>query len=484
MTSGDNFAALRAAVARLANPAKPLELAALVEIDQSSRPHANALIDQYVHTPESNAEFEEQLWQTLEAYLQQLDDAYTSVLQGKTLQQDSELLGKAFAHRLNNLMLLALCHYLRYQPLPGNFWLKLNAAYQMAEKAMDATGTTSSGCVASYVQTLMLGTVNCTNMLKWEIALVNKWLEGWCQDLSLAKEYDEEQHLFFVDLLENNGARRMRDFTPKPSHRYWHVDNMTSALERMQQLEGDILPPDFEGYNVIPNVMRHIEHLLAEWSRTDYRRQRRVEDRDGVSKSAQVVHGIFNVCQRVKNSAFASLSPAPVYNEDGVDSTAGKSEENSWIIENESKFGFGAAVKADLNSWLKPGRLIALDYELNPNLTVVGVVRSIQQQSENICYAGIEVLSHTPSYVRLQHMDDSEMDLATDGAEPFPALYLAKDDERDQLAALVMPSFQFVESGVYRLRTQQQAYRVKLGDVVEQQYDWIRAQINMMDKGA
>ncbi len=65
-----------------------------------------------------------------------------------------------------------------------------------------------------------------------------------------------------------------------------------------------------------------------------------------------------------------------------------------------------------------------------------------------------------------------------------PHYILAKDDERDQLAALVMPSFQFIESGVYQLRTQQQAYRVKLGDVVKQQHDWIRAQINMMDKGA
>jgi hypothetical protein len=76
------------------------------------------------------------------------------------------------------------------------------------------------------------------------------------------------------------------------------------------------------------------------------------------------------------------------------------------------------------------------------------------------------------------------MGLEASGAEPFPALYLAKDDDRDQPATLVMPSFQFVESGVYQLRVQQHTYLVRLGDVIEQQYDWLRVRINSMDKSA
>ena len=485
MTNGDTFSALRAATARLDSTAMPFALTELMEIDQSSRSHADAFIHLYAHTPELDAELEEQLWQTLHAYLQSLNHAYASALQSIALKQDSDLLGRAFMHRLDNLGLLALCHYLRYQPLPDDFWLKLHAAYQMVEEA-PGINVAGAGCDASYLRALMLGTVNHTNMLKWEITLVNSWLQRWCQDLMLAKEYDVEQHLFFVDLLENSGARRMRDFMPMPSYRYWNVDNMTSELEHMQQqLEVDILPPDFGEGIALPTAMRLVEQLLAEWSRTDppYRRQRRLEDRDGVSKSAQVVHGIFNVCQHVKNLAFASLSPATNYNRDGIGSTATGGKENSWIIENESKFGFGAVVKADLNLWLNPGRLIALDYEFNPDLTVVGVVRSIQQQSDGNCYAGIEVLSHTPTYVLLQYMDD-DTGLEAGAAESFPALYLAKDDDRDQPAMLVMPSFQFLESGLYQLRTQQQTYLVRLGDIVEQQYDWLRVKINTMDKSA
>lgn len=486
MTKANNFAVLRAAAARLDNLVTPLALAELIEIDQSNRSHVDAFIHQYVHTQKPGAEPEAQLGETLHAYLQLLNHAYMLTLQGNnTLQQDSKLLGRAFMGRLDNLGLLALCHYVRYQPLPDDFWSKLHAAYQMAEetKGIDVV---SAGCDASYLQALMLGTINHANMHEWEIVLVNGWLQRWCQDLSLAKKYDEEQHLFFVDLLENNGAQRMRHFAPETSYRYWNVDNMTSALKHMQQqLQGDVLPPDFGEDIVLSNAMRLVEQLLAEWSNTDppFLRQRRLEDRDGVSKSAQVVHGIFNVCQHVKNLAFANLSLVANHNQDGADSAATGSEENSWIIENESKFGFGAVVKADLNLWLKPGRLIALDYEFNPDLTVVGVVRSIQQQSEDSCYAGIEVLSHTPTYVLLQHMDDN-MSPETGGTESFPALYLAKEDDRDQPAMLVMPSFQFRESGLYQLRAQQQAYTVRLGDMIEQQYDWLRVGINTMDKSA
>src|SRR3990167_9178903 len=144
MTNGDNFAVLRAATARLNNPATPLALTELIEIDRSSRPHVTKLIHQYVHTPELDVEFEEQLWQTLHVYLQPLNHAYISSLQGAALQQDSKLLGRAFMRRLDNLTLLALCGYLRYQPLPDDFWLTLHAAYQMAEKAL-GINVTSAG---------------------------------------------------------------------------------------------------------------------------------------------------------------------------------------------------------------------------------------------------------------------------------------------------------------------------------------------------
>jgi hypothetical protein len=81
----------------------------------------------------------------------------------------------------------------------------------------------------------------------------------------------------------------------------------------------------------------------------------------------------------------------------------------------------------------------------------------------------------------LRYMD-SDMPPEVGIGESFPALYLAKDDDRDQPAMLVMPNFQFMESGLYQLRTQRQTYQVRLGDVIELQDDWLSVRITKMDR--
>jgi hypothetical protein len=166
-----------------------------------------------------------------------------------------------------------------------------------------------------------------------------------------------------------------------------------------------------------------------------------------------------------------------------------------WHIENESIFGFGALVNADLNLWLRPGRLIALEDQYNPDMTPVGVVRSIRQMDGNQRYVGVQVLSHTPSYVRLRILaspvgqpDLLQTDIfsaatpAAQPAPPFPALYLPRDDDLAMKASLLMPLLEYIEGGLYELRNGRSLYQVRLGQVVEQQDDWIRVQSAMLEK--
>lgn len=474
--SGDSFAALRAAADRLADKTHPLMQADLMELERDSRPHLDVLMGMYIETQKLGFqylgfEYEDQLWLTVNHYLKHLTQAYATLAQQRTPNITSIQSGKVLLQHIDSLALHAKWHYLRYQPLPKHFWLQMHAVYLQAEPLKTADAHAANAC-SRYLQALMLDTLNHSNMLKPEIELVDGWLESCCQNLSLDKECDENRHLFFVDMQENQSARRIRDFVARPSCRYWHVDTLADSLEVMRtQLEGDILPPIFAEDTPIPNAMRLIELMEAEWSQKSYKRQRRTDQRENVSKLAQAVNGIHGVCQHVKNLAFAGISPP---------SARGHSSENGWIIENESKFGFGAQVNAGLNLWLKPGCLIALDYELNPDMTVVGVVRSIQQQSGSDCYVGIEVLSHTPIYVRLQQLDEDGSGRPDFVA--FPALYLGKDSERGLPATLVMSSFEYVPAGFYELRTQQLSSRVRLGEVLEQQDDWLRVAAEMETK--
>jgi hypothetical protein len=124
--------------------------------------------------------------------------------------------------------------------------------------------------------------------------------------------------------------------------------------------------------------------------------------------------------------------------------------------------------------------LIALDYEFNPDLTVVGVVRSIQQQFEDECYVGIEVFSHIPSYVKMMHLANLDMDTVSDGTQAFSALYLAKNDDHGLTASLVMPVLEYMESGFYEINLHQRTYHLQLGDIIEQRDDWLRTGLRII----
>ena len=60
-----------------------------------------------------------------------------------------------------------------------------------------------------------------------------------------------------------------------------------------------------------------------------------------------------------------------------------------------------------------------------------------------------------------------------------PALYLARDDERNLPASLVMAIYDYVEHGRYALKMGGQNYDLRLADLLEQQEDWVRVAVNI-----
>ena len=130
-------------------------------------------------------------------------------------------------------------------------------------------------------------------------------------------------------------------------------------------------------------------------------------------------------------------------------------------------------------------------------MTPVGVVRSIRQMDGNQRYVGVQVLSHTPTCVRMRTLADpggqpdllqadifAEAATAPQSLPPFPALYLPRDDDLGMKASLLMPLLEYLEGGLYELRNGQTLYQVRLGQVVEQHDDWIRVQAAMLEKSA
>jgi hypothetical protein len=462
-----SLSVLNAAVATFTSEERQ-DLQGLVQTDRNCRIDLEALVGYFINTRRPAHEFEQQVWQSVHTYLQQLELAYAFALQETEMLQTSKPVQQALLNRLECLALFAEWQHLRYQTLTEFFWRELHMAFQMAEPVP----AIASAATAGYLGVLMLDSVNRSNMTRSKIALLADWLCKWCEELSLSPDYDSDRHVFFVDLQVPRGARRIRKLSVGSDCRYWHVDSLIDRLEVMhQQLASNELPPDFPGRTTLPNAKRLVDKLLTEWSRTGYHRERRSEERQSVMKYAQVVHGMLNVCQHVKNRAFAGA----LLQSDAA-MPAEEMPESRWVIENESKFGFGTFVYADFNRWLEPGYLIAMDYERNPDLTVVGIVRSIEQRSAHKYSVGIEVLSHTPSYVRLQQLTD-----IAEGTSlaPFPAMFLPENEERKEPATIILPLPDYTAGGMYRLHAQQQEHVLQLAEVIEQQGDWVRVAINV-----
>lgn len=512
------------------NPLDRKALHALFRIDERCRENVAALSRQYVGAPVLAYEIDERLWQSVHNYYHVLERAYQAFLdrhaRGLAQSPISDDLPQLLLNLVDCLRCAAKWRYLRYQSMMEGGWVKLHRLYRLAE-SLGCTGTPlrryrdqpETTLMSCYLQALMLDTLNHTSMLKSEIEMLAGWLSGWCGTLSLDAEYSEPRHLFFVGLEEDRGGRRIRHFQPGSSHRYWDTEEVVQQIKRLKQhLRQGRLPA---GLSLALSVSFAdcrllLEHMLAEWSRTVYRRQRRGDEREEVAKVAQVVNGIQNACQHVKNVAYSrgrvaqydelNARPLPVAGTAAETQKAGEGgivlsgvDGEEWSIENESRYGFGAEVNAELNLWLRPGRVIVLNYELNPDMPVLGVVRSVKQRPGNKRHVGIEVLSHTPAYVRLRNLSAGAhaqdflppdaflaAALSSQGQPPFPALYLPRDGEKNIPSTLMLPRVEFIDGGVFELRTERHHCQLRLGPVIEQKDDWVRveAQFPVRDASA
>jgi len=473
-------------------PDRP-QLAMLMQVDERCAANTAVLAAHYINTPALAYEDEERHWEAVHGNYHHFSRVYQAFI---TAAVDWPELPLIVARALHHFGQAAKWHYLRYQPIPEGDWLRTHKLYQLAERGGFAgqavqlgTSGVESTCTAAYLQALMLDTLSRTDLTKQEIDLVDGWLAGWVRPLALEQQFEEEWQLFYVDLAADRGGRRIRNFEPTPNCRYWDTDSVVRMVERARtSLHQGEQPAGIDVVENKPGVdyPRLLHHLLTEWSRDAYQRQRRTEERGEVKKRAEAMHGIFGVCQHVKNVMFARRSDASAL---GAAMPEFEGQDEGWVIENESPNGFGAVADPEIDTWLKVGRLIALDYEKNKDMTVVGVVRNINQQPDGKCYVGIEALSHTPTYVLLcaaqtiAPAGDISTEalhastLSFEGMSPFPAVYLPRNDAKNTPSTLVMPVIELVAAGVFEMRMENHPYLVRFGAAMEQQDDWVRVEV-------
>lgn len=430
----------------------------LLSVDDALRPPAETLLHQFADAHRLTAEDEIRFWEAGRVYHDLIANSLAAMLGNITnksipAENAPDIVTRTLYHR----SLSALWRHLRYVTFPEGWWLETHKIYAYAEREQIGTtevmlAGTPTYPTAQYLQLLLLDTPNRTNMTRHQIVALSDWLKNQVDAIALERDFDEEAQLFFVHLDEDKAGRRIRNFEPSAACRYWRTDSLIAEIEiELEKSESGQSPA------IDAELLRQIH---VEWSRAGYKRQRRNGDRNDVQKKASVAHGIYATCQEVHSQALGSAHLSL--------------EGETWVIENESPNGFGALVSAELNAWLKIGRLITLREEMNFGMSEVAVIRSLQHREGGKVYVGAEVLSYMALYALLQ-------DWPLNGTNPYPGLFLASDPERAIPSSLIIPAIEYQPDAELRLKLDRRLRLVKLGKLMEHKDDWYRVTVEILE---
>jgi len=200
--------------------------------------------------------------------------------------------------------------YYNYHSAPANVWLQLSSLFRMAENLgiqhtpivlyQDWQAFTLTNL---FVYAMMLGSLESLSFKRQQIQLVHQMLVKWCGKVSAESIYDEKKHLFFVDTALNMPAKRIRNFKATDTCIYWNFDAVNGKIDMsLSALELNILPKQLglDAFIANPFFASTLEVLKTEWSRTDYKRQRRSEPRIKTAKNATTSYGFEDVCYQIK----------------------------------------------------------------------------------------------------------------------------------------------------------------------------------------
>lgn len=491
---------------------------ALLNIDEQCHPRVSKIAAQYVKVENLRSELETDIWEAVYFYYRHLYNGYRKLVSDYTSPEGQVI----FSFDYLPLILMRAVHagfmmnkwrYFRQQAATDAIWLNMHRMYQVAEQesltrvpVVLYPGSLETNIEESFAQAWMLDNLSHNNMNKQDIDIANNLLGKWVKGITIAKSYEAERFLYFADLTQDKGGRRIRNFQPATSCRYWETEHIctriqavATALKEKQSLEKYGLE-ELERY---PTARNLLNKLYAEWSLKGYRRQRRRQDRKAVIKTATIAYGIENACLQVKRivndhpvnrgkftndsrsleeriaaHSVASLAPATLY--------VGAAGER-WVLVDEGASGYGALVNQALEEGVRLGKLIAMVCEDNRQQVVLGIIRSIKLQPNHQRRIGIQIISRNAIWIQLSHavaildapIAEDEFMINSRGMTErllaFSGLYIPPEAGLAGSPSILIPRMEYQHNGIYQVIKMKEKTAIQLSSALEAKDDWARA---------
>jgi hypothetical protein len=499
-------------------------LQVLMRIDEAAREMQHALCQQYLANPRMSKGMEQGLWNAVFSFYWEVTRGYHAFVMDYVTHPGTSniksLIPLITARSLRNFSSVFKWRYFRYEKVDERSWKRLHNLYHFAEfsgfefksivlyEAEDITTT----CAQEYLQALMLDTINSGIFYPRQVELVSSWLENWSHMLKPEKQYDSSRHVYCVNYDLGSAARRIRNGAGGPLCRYWGVAELGEHLAQIRtSLHNDMAPVQLGlGEDCrLPACSELFETVAFQWSH-DLPRVQRKHQRTKVMRLIEVLHGFHNICAQLeqgKDIAKDDTEPAPMSYAEMVDyklfgfvtgRTQAMQEDNknssvhapvpheSWVMENESEWGFGATVNEISNDWVQIGKLVCLKSGRTRH-SRVGVVRRLNRLLGEQCYVGIELLAEAVVTVMLHPRQAGRSGYSVDGIDtvdavlPVAAIYLPRDAGGEH-GSLVMESAAYAMGRLFELTANGKTYSIRLKEVLEHGADWLRAGFDVISK--
>lgn len=507
-------------------PLSKERLQILMHIDENAREMQQGLCSQYLINPRMSKSAESRLWNAVYSYYWEVTRGYHAFIMDYVANPGGSkikpLIPLITARAIHDFSRIFKWRYFRYEKVEEKLWKRLHNLYHFAEfeeferDRMPLYGTESpdSSCADEYMQALMLDTLNSGGLYPKQIELASSWLESWSHLLQLDKLYDPARHVFYVNLGESGGGRRIRKGAGNEMCRYWGSDVLSRHILQIKDSLHDGGVPAQLGLTEdckLPACLELLEYALLQWN-VQVKRVRRKHERSRVMKSIEVVNGLPEICAQLKHDnepagAKGSLDEVELSYEEMVDvrlygfvtertlkKLATKTEKANklvhherWVMENESEKGYGATVEEVSKDWVRLGKLVGLRPERTRHWRV-GVVRRLHKLSSSQRRVGIELLSETAVTVLLHPKQTQSSGYVVDGIDavdatlPVAAIYLPRDLNAGEHGSLVMDGVEYAMDRPFRLSAGGKSYLIRLKDVVEKGSDWLRAGFEVVSK--
>lgn len=372
------------------------------QLDDAAQPHLRRLARDYLHAPRLSKADERRLWSASFGYWGAIAGLYAQSLERvrqHPKDKGSELLKPLLPLAAARLMAaraaqLKWTQY-RYGPVGDALWGEMGNAYLDAESAGYAQkplqlypnnpGLTSVS--QQYLQALVFHASSMDSLMPLEIELADRLIGHFLPGFVFVPECRPES-VYWVDAASGSPparlARHPREVTP--TLRFFSPGSAPQALnELMHTVERGEVPESLNlgGQYPAKVLLPVLKHLAMYWAPSPPLREHR---RHAVKTRIAVLNGF--------DDSFTVFAG-------GVARLGKERNAESWVVENVSLGGFGAAIDASHGDWLKVGALLSMQPEGGDNW-VLGAVRRYSKDSDSRASVGIQSLSRQAQGVELR----------------------------------------------------------------------------------